>query len=156
MTQEDGLERFGIPSDCDPKIESIVRYWISISPEGSLPGRQHFDPTDIPRMLQDVWLIDVDREPLEFSFRLVGTGVAAYFGSDPTGRKLEDVFDNFEDTLAYKDFRDVVTKRERRWRRGQPMLAPGSKIERLERVYLPMARNGRDVDMILCYTVFDY
>lgn len=155
MSQSDGLQQFGIPADCNPNIAAIVEYWRSIAPEGALPGRQHFDPIDIPRMLQDVWLIDVHRDPLDFSFRLVGTGVAAYFGDDPTGARLEDVFDNFEDTLAYRDFCDVVTNGAPSWRRGQPMLAPASKIERLERVYLPLARNGNDVDMIFCYTAFN-
>jgi hypothetical protein len=29
------------------------------------------------------------------------------------------------------------------------------KFTRLERVYLPFARNGKDVDMIFCFSVFN-
>lgn len=154
MSKGHGLEQFGVPADCDPNIAAVIEYWQSIAPGDALPGRQHFDPTEIPRLLQDVWLIDVARDPLDFSFRLVGTGVAEYFGSDPTGKRLADVFDNFEDTFAYRDFYDVVNLQEPRWGRGIPALAPASKIERLERIYLPLARNGSNVDVILCFTVF--
>jgi hypothetical protein len=154
MSKSRNLEQLGVPADCDSGIGSIIDYWRSIAPVDGLPGRQHFDPTDIPRLLQDIWLIDVSRDPLDFSFRLVGTAIADFFGKDPTGRRLEDTFPDFTDGVAYRDLADVANFAKVRFRRGEPTLAPGSKIERLERVYLPMARNGKDVDMILCYTVF--
>lgn len=155
MSQQDDLESLGIPPDCDPKVAQIVRYWCSIKPEGGLPGRQHADPTDIPNLLHGVWLIDVRRDPLSFVFRLVGTSVVEYFGKDPTGQNLEDVFDNFEETVAYKDFCDIAETGTLRWRRGTPALTHMPKFTRLERVYLPFARNGKDVDMIFCFSVFN-
>jgi len=154
MSQHDSLKHLGIPSDCDPKIAAIVRYWLSIKPEDALPGRQHIDPTDIPSLLHSVWLIDVRREPLSFAFRLVGTSVVEFFGKDPTGQSLHDVFEKFEDTVAYKDFCEVAETGALRWRRGTPVLTHMPKFSRLERVYLPFARNGDVVDMIFCLSVF--
>jgi len=154
MSQEDNLEHFGIPPDCDPKIAAAVRYWLSIKPEQGLPGRQHIDPTDIPGLLHGVWLIDVGRYPLSFVFRLVGTSVVEFFGKDPTGKSLHDVFENFEDTVAYKDFSHIAEMGELRWRRGTPVLSHLPKFSRLERVYMPFARDGRTVDMIFCFSVF--
>lgn len=148
------IESLGLPSDCEPDIRAAVEYWLSITPEAGLPGRQHFDPLDIPHLLPNVWLIDVHREPLRFTFRLVGTGVVAFFGSDPTGRDLSDVFDGFEETIAYVDFCRVANERQPRWRRGTPVLFHQKNINRLERVYLPLARNGHDVDMIFCLSIF--
>lgn len=155
MSQQDDLESLGVPPDCDPKVARIVRYWCSIKPQGGLPGRQHADPTDIPNLLHGVWLIDVRRDPLSFVFRLVGTSVVEYFGKDPTGENLDDVFDNFEETVAYKDFCDIAETGTLRWRRGTPALTHMPKFTRLERVYLPFARNGKDVDMIFCFSVFN-
>jgi hypothetical protein len=154
MSQHDSLEHLGIPSDCDPKIAAVVRYWQSIKPEDALPGRQHFDPTDIPNLLHCVWLVDVRRSPLSFAFRLVGTSVVEFFGRDPTGQGLRDVFENFEDTVAYKDFCQIVETGALRWRRGAPVLSHMPKFSRLERVYLPFARDGKEVDMIFCLSVF--
>lgn len=154
MSQPDELERLGIPADCHPKIAAAVAYWLSIKPNDGLPGRQHFDPTDIPNLLRGVWLIDVRRDPLSFVFRLVGTGVVEFFGADPTGADLDDVFQNFRETVPYKDFRQVVETGAPSWRRGTPQLRHESKFASLERVYLPLARNGTDVDMIFCLSVF--
>jgi len=154
MSEHDSLEYLGIPSDCDPKIAAAVRYWLSIKPADGLPGRQHIDPTDIPNLLHGVWLVDVRRDPLSFVFRLVGTSVVDFFGKDPTGRNLHDVFENFEETIPYKDFCDIVETQCMRWRRGTPVLSHQSKFAGLERVYLPFARNGSDVDMIFCFSVF--
>ena len=154
MSQRDSLESFGVPLDCDPRIAAAIEYWQSIKPETGLPGRQHFDPTDIPNLLSGVWLIDVRRDPLSFVFRLVGTSVVEFFGRDPTGLNLHDVFADFESTIAYRDFREVVEKTRPRWRRGAPVLSHPERIAGLERVYLPFARNGSDVDMIFCLTIF--
>ena len=155
MSQRDNLERLGIPADCDPRIAAAVEYWLSIKPENGLPGRQHFDPTDIPGLLRGVWLVDVGKNPLSLHFRLVGTSVVEFFGMDPTGQSLYDVFENFEETVAYKDFKHIVETGEPRWRRGTPVLTHIPKFSRLERIYLPFARNGTDVDMIFCLSIFN-
>lgn len=154
MSGHDGIENLGLPPDCAPAVREAVEYWLSIRPEQGLPGRQHLDPVDIPHLLSNVWLIDVRRDPMRFVFRLVGTGVVEYFGSDPTGSALDDVFADFEQTVAYKDFCHVVEEATPRWRRGTPVLFHLEKFSRIERVYLPLARNGRDVDMIFCLSVF--
>ncbi|MGH6619224.1 MAG: PAS domain-containing protein [Alphaproteobacteria bacterium] len=154
MSRHVGIESLGLPADCNATIREAVAYWLSIKPGQALPGRQHLDPVDIPHLLPNVWLIDVKRNPLRFVFRLVGTGVVEFFGNDPTGRRLDEVFDEFEQTVAYKDFCSVAEDKEPRWRRGTPVLFHLEKFSRIERVYLPLARNGYDVDMIFCLSVF--
>jgi hypothetical protein len=154
MSKRIDIEEFGLPADCDGNVKAAVDYWLSIRPESGLPGRQHLDPLDIPHLLPNVWLIDVRRDPFRFVFRLVGTGVVEFFGSDPTGRALGDVFENFEQTIAYKDFCRVAEEGQPRWRRGTPVLFHLQQFTRIERVYLPLARNGSDVDMIFCLSIF--
>lgn len=39
------------PADCEPKIRAAYDYWRRIHPAQGLPGRQHFDPANIPRLL---------------------------------------------------------------------------------------------------------
>ena len=35
-----------------PRVARLYRYWLSIHPPGGgLPGRQHFDPVDVPELL---------------------------------------------------------------------------------------------------------
>ena len=50
-----------------------------------MPARRDIEPAEIVGLLPYVVLIDVERDPLDFRYRLVGTGVAARFGRDHTG-----------------------------------------------------------------------
>lgn len=154
MSRNLRIDDFDLPADCDAGVLSAIEYWTTISPSGALPGRQHFDPTDIPNLLSGVWLLDVEQHPLRFVFRLVGTGIVEFFGDDPTGRDLCEVFERFDETIAYRDLAMVAREGEPRWRRGTPVLSNDGTVDRLERVYLPCARDGTTVDMVFCYTAF--
>jgi hypothetical protein len=35
-------------SSWNPKVLRFLDYWLSLKPAEGLPGRQHFDPLDIP------------------------------------------------------------------------------------------------------------
>ena len=140
-----------IPQNCHPKIRQIVGYWESKHPaKGVLPGRQHLDPIDIPHLLPNVWLVDVARDPYRFRFRLVGTAVVEYAGEDNTGRWFDESLPGFVPDV----FIDLVETREPSWQRSASRMRPYKEYRELERVRLPLARDGTTVDMILCLTVF--
>ena len=81
---------FLLPEDAAPKIRALYAYWQAIHPEPDrLPGRQHLDPLDIPELLANIWMADVQREPLRFRFRLVGTEIVKFTGRDSPGRWLD-------------------------------------------------------------------
>jgi len=40
----------------------LFEYWRSIFPETGWPGRQHFDPVDIPLLLGMCFLVDIVRD----------------------------------------------------------------------------------------------
>jgi hypothetical protein len=66
-------------------IELGLDYWDSKRAGRRMPARRDIEPTEILDLLPYVVLIDVEREPLDFRYRLVGTAVAARFGHDYTG-----------------------------------------------------------------------
>lgn len=140
-----------IPEDCHPKVRAVYEYWKSVHPKGGgLPGRQHIDPIDIPLLLPNVWLIDVLRDPYRFRFRLMGTLVVDYAGEDNTGKWFEDRMPNFDPSV----FIDVAETGEPSWSRGRSKMRPEKNYYELERVRLPLATDGKTVDMILSLTVF--
>lgn len=140
-----------IPDDCHPKIRELYAYWKSIHPkEGGLPGRRHMDPIDIPKLLPNVWLIDVQHNPYRFRFRLEGTQVVAYAGEDNTGKWFDECLPNFDPRVLI----DVVETREPSWARGLSRMRPEKDYYQLERVRLPLAADGQTVDMILYMTIF--
>lgn len=149
------MSGFGLPEDCDQRIEQLVSYWEGIRPDGGLPGRQHLDPIDIPSVLANIWLIDVQREPMRFRFRLVGTRVADFLGQDPTGRWIDETYPSFPGSPIEDDFVACATAGEPRWRRGSPFMEAGKDYIQVERVALPLAANGSDADMLLCLSLYE-
>lgn len=145
-----------VPRDAHPKVREIHRYWQSIAPApGVLPGRRHLDPTDLPSLLPNVWLVDVVREPVRYRFRLLGTVVEKFAGRPLTGRWLDGTLDpsTRDEVLANLDA--VVDSRQPSWRRGPSLIVPEKKVMTLERLYLPLAADGRTVDMVLALTIFE-
>lgn len=144
----------GLPEGCDSRIEELVSYWEGLRPDGGLPGRQHLDPVDIPSALANIWLIDVQREPMRFRFRLVGTRVANFLGCDPTGRWIDEAYPSLPGSSIEKDFITCATGGQPRWRRGPPFMEAGKDYVQVERIALPLAANGSDVDMLLCLSLY--
>ncbi len=78
--------------DCHPRFRQLNDYLVSRAPEGSLPGRQHIDPTDIPGLLSVITFVDVERDgdALRLRFRLVGTTCTEGMGRDLTGEYIDE------------------------------------------------------------------
>ena len=135
---------------CHERVRAIYRYWDGKRNGRLMPSRADLDPVDIPKLLPNVWLIDVARDPYRFRFRLLGTAVVEYAGEDNTGMWFDETLPDFDPSV----FIDVVEAREASWRRSASRMRPYKEYRELERVRLPLARDGATVDMILCLTVF--
>lgn len=140
--------------DCDPEVRELIEYWRSLHPGSTLPGRRHFDPLDNPHLLQNLWLIDVSREPLRFRFRLIGTALVNFIGRDCTGMWFDEVYENFSDSGLFQCLRRCVEYAEPQYRRRPIIIDASPPNIEAEQVYLPLAADGRNVDMILAMTVF--
>ena len=143
-----------VPDDCHEKIRQIVEYWVSIHPPhppGGLPGRQHFDPMQIPSLLPYIRLLDVVGSLPRFRVRLLGTQVREYMGEEQTGRWLDEVFPNLHGSVTHAELVKAVAMKMPRWRKGKPAIALDRIFLQMERAYLPFARDGRKVDMLLTF-----
>ena len=146
---------FELPESAAPKIKALLDYWRSLFPAaGRLPGRQHLDPLDIPQLLPDIWMVDVRPEPLRFRFRLVGTEIVKLTGRDATGLWLDQVYPGYEHTEAYRCHRHCALSGRPAYRKGGVMSNPNRRFVEAERLYLPLAQNGKDVDILLIMTLY--
>lgn len=140
-----------------PKIARMLAYCRSIVPPDRLPGRAHFDPLAVPALLPNVWLLELELE-LEpgprFRYRLMGTRVAAAFQADLTGRYVGEVHSADASAAMHAYLMGVVESRRPHFRIGRPTAWPIAEFLTLERLYMPLARDGASVDMILGFTVF--
>ena len=140
---------------CHARVAAIVGYWRSLRPaSGLLPGRQHFDPASIPSLLPCIRLYDVFRDPWRFRYRLVGTELARQFGRDLTGTWFGDDMPDPRATKSYRDLVFVASGQGLSYHRGFPVFSSAHKDHlTAERILLPLARDGREVDMILGLSV---
>ena len=138
-----------VPEGCHPKVRRLVNYWLSIHPPAGLPGRRHFDPLDIPPLLPNVCLVDAPTPSADFTFRLMGSRVEAFFGGNFTGKPFVSAYIKNHRSQAYVDMCGILEDRKPRWRRGPAGLIANREYVEIERVYLPLAEDGRTVDIIL-------
>jgi hypothetical protein len=144
-----------VPADAHPKLRRLLDYWSAAHPAGGgLPGRQHIEPADIPDLLPWLWMLDVERDPLRFKYRLLGTEQVMAMGFNPVGRYLDEVHPRFATHQHYRDYVVCVEEGVPAYRRGAPEYHLQKDYVGLERLLLPLARDGRRVDMLLCITLY--
>lgn len=152
---------FTLPDDAHAVIRQGLAYWRAAAPgAGLLPGRQHIDPLGMPALLPYAWLLDV-HPPAgtisipRFRFRLVGSHVDLGFGEPMTGAWLHEMEEGFETVSGRsRSFVDAATNAQISHRRGAPRFRMNADTAELERLMMPLAADGRSVDMLLGFTVF--
>lgn len=147
-----------IPSGTSPIIQALVDHWLDLHPAPSiLPGRQHIDPEALSRLhknvLPHIWLLDVEANPRRYRLRLIGSALTGAGSPGRPGRFLDEV-----DTTGVVTERvnPVVDSRRPAFRRGAPVLPHSKAVAELENVYLPLATDGVQVDMILACTLYTF
>ena len=142
------------PTAAKPEIVALYDYWRSKMPAaGMLPGRQHVDPLDIPKLLPHVWLVDVVDDVRRFRIRLIGTalvdaGIPLKVGDFILDRLLPE-----QRAASLAEFESVVQSREPLWYHGPVNLRHETYVHEVERIFLPLAADGRQVDMLLCLSL---
>jgi len=140
------------PAATDPRLRDFFEYWRSKAPPGRLPGRQHLDPLDIPRLLPHIAMFDVVRNAgvPRFRFRLMGTGVVQLMGDDYTGRWVDETMAPDVYANLHAAFSRVCAGQPHYWERLLPY--PKRDFVGHRRLALPLAGDGSTVDMIIgCY-----
>jgi hypothetical protein len=72
-------------------LRRILAYWRGLSPTGR-PRRQDLDPVEIGADLPYVALVDIERDPLRFRWRLLGGHIVNSVGRNSTGRTFDSLY----------------------------------------------------------------
>ena len=140
------------------RIRRLLDYWKQKWSRGTLPGRQHIDPLDLPDLLSNMILIDVCRDtaPMQFRFRLCGTEIVRITGRDLTGMTLDEALpDGYRDYIRFLD-ELVVSEKTPVFSRTLFHDKANFANAETSRILLPLAMDGETVDMILVYQLFRY
>ena len=69
----------------------LYDYWLDRAGGAEMPARSSLRPADFPRLLPYVSLIEVERQPLRFRFRLAGTRLRDLYDREVTGLYLDEI-----------------------------------------------------------------
>lgn len=136
------------------QLRDLLAYWLAKKGARLAPRRADIDPAEIRPLLPFVGLVDVQRNPLRFRYRLTGTAITAGYGRDLTGCYLDEVDLNRHE-------REIIAEYARVAERGEPVCARWDYTRndgrhlRYERLALPLSSDGATVDMLFGGCVFD-
>ena len=132
----------------DPRLAYLFDYWRSKKGDRIAASRTDLLPSEIKPFLPIMNLIDVQRDPLRFRHRLVGTEIVERLGRDVTGALVSPELYGPAFERVFEGLR-LVTEEARPYRR----LTPLSWCERnwlsVESLELPLIDSGGEVNMIL-------
>ncbi|WP_041373590.1 motility/cell cycle regulatory protein MopJ [Phenylobacterium zucineum] len=143
--------QIGAPAAAIRAHEELFAYWVSLRRGAGLPARADIHPAGFKRLLPTISLTEViPGEPVDYRIRLAGTGLYSVYGREITGRRLAEVYnsaaaDYWRSELGrlVADGKPAVGIHNLAWR--------GASHLSVVWLRLPLASNGRDVDMILGY-----
>jgi hypothetical protein len=139
------------PIEKHPRFRRLAEYLAAKAGRGKLPGRQHIDPAEIADLLPYLMLVDVVPQPAgepRYRIRLMGGEVAAIQGEDVTGKFIEDVLTGSEGPEVVHRYGEILRSGQPQYRHGV-VATSGREHVHYERVAFPLARDGRNVDMLL-------
>lgn len=134
-----------------PDLHRLYDYWRTRAAPGALPSRRDIDPLDMGFMLGNLILVDVVRDPgrpsPRFRYRLVGANLVSALGLEMTGRTLDEHPDPHFREVAKRVYERVVDGARATAARRDTVV--DGRVRRYEAIHLPLAADGRTVDMVL-------
>ena len=143
---------FQLPADAvEPEFTWLLDYWRGKCRDGRLPSRRDIDPVELPHaVLPNILLLDVERGERipRFRVRLAGTGFLALVGTEFTGRYFDEIGPAHQMEPLLDALHGLVATGRPAFLAG-PMTRPRGDRVWLKRFALPLAEDGKTVDMVL-------
>lgn len=142
------------PALQDPGLRVLHDYWLDLAETaGGLPPMQGFDPLHLPRLLPNVWIIEVEPATRRFRTRLAGESINAIYGRSIAGLYFNDVFQPGDAEIIVARYSRALSEPAVFHASGSVYAAGGS-LTVGERLGLPMlGREGR-TNTLLGATVY--
>lgn len=134
-------------------ICGIVELWRQRCRAERLPARHDLPMAALRPWIGNVSLVDVRQDPPGFRWRLVGTHVALQMGRDVTGRDFADLYRGRILADYLRLFTASADRRRPVYYRGDLEFL-GREFVKFRTVHLPLADDGRTVNMLLVHHDF--
>ncbi len=130
-----------------PDLAEALDYWELRRGARFAPVRADIEPLDLVKVLPRVMLADVTPDPLDFRYRLSGTGIARIHGSEPTGLRPRELEPAEYGALIDRHYRQCVA--ERRPMLHLILLDARHRSRAYARLLLPLSEDGERVTMLM-------
>lgn len=136
------------PTIESPLLRALYAYWNERRGGRDMPARTDIDPVDIPRLLPNLLLLDVEPDTGRLKIRVAGTTIVDMYGSDYTGRYLDEI--EFGDRRAAVLHDYTTCLRSRQVYVSEHSFWTGRDVTyRIERVILPLSDDGETVSQLI-------
>jgi hypothetical protein len=143
------------PVLADARLRSLYEYWHALGvAAGGLPQVQALDPLHLPRLLSNLWILEVAPDTQRFRMRLAGESINAVYRRNIGGQYFSDVFQPSEVALMVERYSRTLTEPAIVRAIGTVYVAAGRLIQG-ERLALPMLGRSGYTDTMLGATFYD-
>jgi hypothetical protein len=138
-----------------PIVRDFLEYYLRIHPATDLPARPMFDPVAIPRLLPNIVLAEVVRQPgnapPRFRIKVAGEDVVQAMRMPLIGRFLDEIANRSEPTARFpiESRHSVVETGCMIYRRGTPRMRFSLDYAEVEYAHCPLADDGITVDHVV-------
>jgi hypothetical protein len=141
----------------DARLQSALTYWQRQSAGKAMPRRADIDPTDIPKLLRHVMLVEV-LACGRYRYRLIGTENDEAHGVNATGRYLDEVLPGPEYRTHVLDLYDECVRTRRALYSECFFISPQQRAPERHRkvLFLPLSDDSETVNQVLVVQVFLY
>lgn len=139
-----------VSKDASALIRAGAAYWTEKCDGRPMPHRRDIDPIEFRRLLGNVVLMDVLREPLDFVERITGETVQHHNHRNYMGIPWRELPERGPDSKIFQFFESIVQSRQPRYDRV-PYVGPHKHFLRVEVLACPLADDRGDVYKVLSY-----
>lgn len=135
------------------KLELVRAYWEQKRGNRLMPARGEIDPLDIVPALPNLIIFDVQRDPLDFRYRLIGTEIDKHSSHSYTGYKVTEIPHRAPPSTVWENL-TMVTKEKVPSCQRVPYVGPGYDFTETRQVLFPLSDDGQTVDHLLGVIVY--
>ncbi|MBO6634464.1 PAS domain-containing protein [Parvibaculum sp.] len=138
----------------EPLCREMLAYWKEVRGDRAMPRPDEINPVRFARHMPNLLMVQVNWEPFDLTYRLLGGDVVNAHGSNFRGRRVLDSQSHtgrFSEVLY--SFYKFVAEEERPYAVAGTMEYVARGFVSVEAVYLPLSLDGKRTDRILGATV---
>ncbi len=136
--------------------EFVLQYWLDACPKegGIFPARSEIKITDLRSRMSQVGVIDIEHDPLDFRYRLIGTWLRSFLHDDYTGRSLRELDGKGPGSGLWSILEGVYEDRNPLYC-AVPYVGPKADYKQASTLYLPLADDHATINKIMLVANFE-